>query len=145
MLLWCWASVADGGPTLQKHWVNVYSPVLVSTMIRNCVSEYCLTSLPTESLQYRERIKTEAWTMPYPYFKGSLLCTVRTIGSTVHPMPLNSLEHCVCTTTMINISGPTGIRAWYLQVNSPSRYEGAIGAGPQWLRMHEKHSNWINA
>ena len=23
MLLWCWASVADGGPTLQQHWVSV--------------------------------------------------------------------------------------------------------------------------
>ena len=26
-----------------------------------------------------------------------------TIGSTVHSMPLNSLEHCICTTTMTNI------------------------------------------
>ena len=28
-------------------------------------------------------------------------------------MPLNSLEHCICTTTMTNI-GPTGIRTWHL-------------------------------
>ena len=26
-----------------------------------------------------------------------------TIGSTVHSMPLNSLEHCICTATMTNI------------------------------------------
>ena len=26
-----------------------------------------------------------------------------TIGSTVHSMPLNSLERCICTTTMTNI------------------------------------------
>ena len=25
-----------------------------------------------------------------------------TIGSTVHSMPLNSLEHCICTTTVTN-------------------------------------------
>ena len=26
-----------------------------------------------------------------------------TIGSTVHSIPLNSLEHCICTTAMTNI------------------------------------------
>ena len=38
--------------------------------------------------------------------------------------PLNSFEHCKCTTTMTNI------RTWYPQVTSPSRYVWAIGAGP---------------
>ena len=23
VLVWCWASVADGGPALDQHWVNV--------------------------------------------------------------------------------------------------------------------------
>ena len=33
-------------------------------------------------------------------FKGSLWCTV---PEAAHYMPLNSLEHCICTTTMTNI------------------------------------------
>ena len=43
----------------------------------------------------------------------------------VHSMPLNSLEHCLCTATMTNIR-PDRIRTWYLQVTSPSRYKWVI-------------------
>ena len=43
--------------------------------------------------------------MPYSYFKWlqGFFIVHSTIGSTVHSMPLNSLEHCICTTTMTNI------------------------------------------
>ena len=43
--------------------------------------------------------------MPYSYFEclQGFFIVHGTIGSTVHSMPLNSLEHCICTTTMTNI------------------------------------------
>ena len=43
--------------------------------------------------------------MPYSYFEWlqGFFIVHNTIGSTVHSMPLNSLEHCICTTTMTNI------------------------------------------
>ena len=44
-------------------------------------------------------MKPEAGTMPYSYF----FIVHITIGSNVHSRPLNSLEHCICTTTVINI------------------------------------------
>ena len=55
--------------------------------------------------QYRDRRKPEAGTMPYSYFEWpqGFFIVRSTIGSTVHSMPLNSLEHCICTTTMSNI------------------------------------------
>ena len=69
------------------------------------VNEYCFTSLSAQSGQYRDRRKPEAGTMPYSYFEWlqGFFIVHSTIGSTVHSMPLNSLEHCICTTTMTNI------------------------------------------
>ena len=69
------------------------------------VSEYCLTSLSAQSWQYCDRGKPEAGTMPYSYFERlqGFFIVHGTIGSTVHSMPLNSLEHYTCTTTMTNI------------------------------------------
>ena len=68
------------------------------------IYEYCFTSLSAQSWQYRDRRKPEAGTMPYSYFEWLQGFLVRsTIGSTVHYMPLNSLEHCICTATMTNI------------------------------------------
>ena len=42
--------------------------------------------------------------MPYSYFKWiqGFFIVQSTTGSTIHSMPLNSLEHCICTTTMTN-------------------------------------------
>ena len=67
--------------------------------------EYCFTSLSAQSWQYRDRRKPKAGTMPYSYFNWlqGLFIVHSTIGSTVHSMHLNSLEHCICTTTMTNI------------------------------------------
>ena len=69
------------------------------------IYEYCFTSLSAQSWQYRDRRKPEAGTMPYSYFEWlqEFLIVHSTIGSTVHSMPLNSLENCICTTTMTNI------------------------------------------
>ena len=55
--------------------------------------------------QYQDRRKPEAGTMPYSYFEWlqGFFIVHSTVGSTVHSMPLNSLEHCICTTTMTNI------------------------------------------
>ena len=54
--------------------------------------------------------------MPYFYFEWlqGFFIVHSTIRRTVHSTSLNSLEHCICTTTMANI--------WYLQVTSPGRY-----------------------
>ena len=43
--------------------------------------------------------------MPYSYFEWIqwFFIVHSTIGSTVHSRTLNSLEHCICTTTMTNI------------------------------------------
>ena len=43
--------------------------------------------------------------MPYSYFEliQGFFIVHSTIGSTVHSMPLNSLEHCIWTITMTNI------------------------------------------
>ena len=94
------------------------------------VSEYCFTSLSVQSWQHCDGRKPEAGTMPYSYFGWlqGFFIVHSTISSTVHSRPLNSLEHCISTTTMTN-TPPTGIRSWYLQVTSPGRYEWAIGAG----------------
>ena len=48
-------------------------------------------------------MKPEAGTMPYSYLLQGFFIVHSTIGSTVNSMPLNSLDHCVCTTTMTNI------------------------------------------
>ena len=55
--------------------------------------------------QYRDRRKLEAWTMPYSCFEWLQVFFIghSTIDNTVHSMPLNNLEHCICTTTMTNI------------------------------------------
>ena len=57
-----------------------------------------------QSWQYRDRRKPKA-TMPYSYFEWlqGFFIVHSIIGSTVHSMPLNSLEHCICTITMTNI------------------------------------------
>ena len=69
------------------------------------MSEYCFTSLFAQSWQDRDRRKPKAGTMPYSYFEWlqGFFIVHSTIGSTVHFMHLNSLEHCICTTRMTNI------------------------------------------
>ena len=69
------------------------------------IYEYCFTSLSAQSWQYRDRRKLEAETMPYFYFEWiqGFFIVHSTKYSTVHCIPLNSLEHCICTTTMTNI------------------------------------------
>ena len=34
---------------------------------------------------------------------GNISRVHSTLGSTVHPIPLNNLDHCICTTTVTNI------------------------------------------
>ena len=55
--------------------------------------------------QYRARRKPEADTMPYSYSEWlqGFFMVHSTIRSTIHSMPLNNLEHCICTATMTNI------------------------------------------
>ena len=83
-----------------------------------------------QSWQYRDRRKPKAGTMPYSYFEWlqGFFIVHSIIGSTVHFMPLNSLRN-IYARSRWQISVPTGIRTWYPQVTSPSRYEWAIGAG----------------
>ena len=69
------------------------------------VSEYCFTSLSAQSCKCRDRSKSEAGTMPYSYFEWLewFFIVHSTMGNNVHSMPLNSLEHYTCTTTMTNV------------------------------------------
>ena len=69
------------------------------------VSECCFTARSVQSWQYRDRGKPEAGIMPYSYFEWlqGFYIVRNTICSTVHSRPLNSLDHCICTTTMTNI------------------------------------------
>ena len=69
------------------------------------IYEYCFTSLSAQSWQYRDRRKPEAGIVPYSYFEWlqGFFIVHSTIGSTVHSMILNSLEHCICTTTITNV------------------------------------------
>ena len=68
------------------------------------MSEYSFTSL---FLQYRDRRKTEAGTMPYTYQMTSrFLYSARNIDSTAHSRHFNSLKHCICTTPITNIRMP---------------------------------------
>ena len=94
------------------------------------IYEYCFTSLSAESWQYRDRRKPEAGAMPYSYFEWlqGIFIVHSTIGRTVHYMPLNSLEHCICTTTMTNIR--------------PDRDSNLVtpGCKPQSIRM--SHRGW---
>ena len=94
--------------------------------------KYCFTSLSVQSWQYRERRKPEAGTMSHSSFEWlqGFFIVRSTIGSTVHSMPLDSLEHCICKTTMTNIR-PDRDSNLVPQVTSPSRYKWAIGAGLQ--------------
>ena len=78
--------------------------------------------------QYRHRRKPGTGTMPYSYFEWlqGFFIVYSTIDSTVHSMPLNSLEHCICTTTMM-----TNIR--------PDRDSNLVPPGykPQSIRMNQ--------
>ena len=69
------------------------------------MSEYCFTSLCAQSWQYRDRRKPEAGTMPYFFFERlqGFFIVHSTMGSTLHSRPLNSLGHCIYTTTITNI------------------------------------------
>ena len=64
-----------------------------------------------QSWQYRDRRKSKAGTMLYSYFEWlqGFFIVHSTIGSTVHSRPLNSLEHCICTTTITNIRPERGL------------------------------------
>ena len=96
--------------------------------------EYCFTSLSAQSWQYRDGRKHEAGTMPYSYFEWlqGFFIVHSTIGSTVHPMPLNSLVHCICTTTMTNIR--------------PDRDSNLVPPGykPQSIRMSHRGRRWTS-
>ena len=109
--------LGHAGPSLYCHWANVScllgnKQLLTQQTMPNIetalgqrlvlagwVGEYRFTSLSAQSWQYRDRRK------PYFYFEWLQVFFIvqSTIGSTVHSMLLNSLEHCLCTTTMTNI------------------------------------------
>ena len=114
MLEWCWACVVDGGPMSYQYWmVYLLGPPLSASRRANRwnnhihvpVCEYCFTSLSAQSWPFRYRMKPEAGTIPYSYFQWfqGFFIVHNTIGSTVHCRPLNSLEHCICTTVTTNI------------------------------------------
>ena len=88
-----------------KYWVVFLCEVLGIVSGSTCIYGYCFTSLSAQSWQYRDKRKPEARNMPYSYFEclQGFFIVHSAIGSTVHSMPLNSLEHCICTTTMTNI------------------------------------------
>ena len=66
---------------------------------------YCVKVAFCTLKQYRDWKKPEADTMPYSYFEWlqRFFIVHSAIDSTVHSMPLNNLEHFMCTTTLTNI------------------------------------------
>ena len=95
------------------------------------VYKYCFTSLSVQSWQYRDRRKPEAGTMPYSYFEWlqGFFIVHNTLYSALYTPCLWTVWSTVYAQPRWQISVPTGIRTWYPQVTSPSRYEWAIGAG----------------
>ena len=106
------------GPKLIKYWPTLTTLEIQDANagpmrpISQCNQSEPLTDasgrivdLMNENGQYRDRRKPETRTMPYSYFEWlqGFFLVHSTIDSTVHSMPLNSLEHCICTTTMTNI------------------------------------------
>ena len=81
------------------------------------LSEYWFTSLSAQLRQYRDIRMPEVGTMPYSYRMISRVL-YSTINSTIHSRPLNSLEHCICTTPMTNIR-PGETRTLYLLSVAP--------------------------
>ena len=78
---------------------------LLAFLIRSMwVSECCFTSRSAQ-LWHWDRRKPETGIMPYSYFEWlqGFFIVHSTIGSTLHFRPLNSLYHCINTTTMTNI------------------------------------------
>ena len=110
------------------------------------VSEYSFTSLSAQSWQYRDIRKPEAGTMPYSYSEWlqGFFIVHSTIGSTVHSMPLKKFGALCMHNYDDKIFVLTGIRTWYLQVTSPSRYEWAgrnhTADVTQWIRLIERQS-----
>ena len=97
--------------------------IWITSLIGWMKSEYCFTSLSAQSWQYRNRRKPEAGTMPYSYFEWlqGLFIVHSTICSTAHSMPLNSSEHCICTTTMTGFEPGTSRFQAPVDKNEPSR------------------------
>ena len=82
------------------------------------VSEYCFTSLSVQSLQYRDKRKPEAGTMPYFYFEWlqEFFIVYNAISSTIPSMFWTgwSTVH-IYAQPRWQISGPIAIWTWYLQ------------------------------
>ena len=70
----------------------------------NKKSEYCFTSLlHIEAISQQKEARSRDYTYSYfELFQGFFLVH-STLDIAVHSMPLNSMEHCICTTMMTNI------------------------------------------
>ena len=82
--------------------------------------------------------ESKYWTMPYYYQVHS------SIDGTAHSSPLNSLEHCICTTPRTNIR-PSRDSCF-----DPRLTAWAIGAGQQvslrgWVNITARNIRWTNA
>ena len=84
-------------------------------------SEYCFTSLSTH------------WGLCLTLIMNDPFIVHSTIDSTVHSIPLNSLEHCICTTTMTNIRPdrdlnlvPPGYKPWSIRMSHRGRHETTV-------------------
>ena len=120
MLFKCWPTVFDAGPTLKQHWVFASCFLRGSSCHYRCrpgflyhqyiIYVYCFTSFSAHC----GNIATEGSPKPdyaillFRMSSRVLYSAQYLIGSTVHSRPLNSLEHCICTTAMTSIR-PTGI------------------------------------
>ena len=97
----------------------------VSELILLCVA-FCAMR------QYCDKRKPEAGTMLYSSFKWllGLFIVQSIINSTIHFMPLNSLDHCICTATM--------------KTSRPDRDSNRVPPGykPQSIRMSHRGRLW---
>ena len=82
--------------------------------------------------------KNLIWTMPHSYFEWlqGFFIVHSSISSTVYTPCLWTVWSTVYAKPRWQISGPTGIRAWYLQVTSPVQSIRMSHRGrPPWLML----------
>ena len=140
-----YVTVSAGDPLI-FHQLSILSlSYQLSITYLPVIYDYCFTSLSAQSWQYRDRRMPEVGTMPYSYFEWlqRFFIVHSTIGSTSHFIPLNSWEHCICTTTMTNIRPDRDsnlVPAGYKPLSIRMRYRGRLIYQLSWRYLK---TDWI--
>ena len=122
-----------------RHWIpwctmmNHSKPHIVNHCeLVNIALHWSLES--AQSWQYRYRGKPEVSTMHYCYRMTLMVLYSAQYGDKpLHPRPLNSLGHCICTIALANI-GPTRIQTHYTFRATTGSNEEPSGPALPWRR-----------